>query len=466
MQETILLFKHGEKLEQVRDVVMKVEEDSLESLEVVDKIQRLGLGYYFKDEIEAILHHQYLANHCDHDLYEASVRFPDFLGKFVCRDEGDQLKFKGGLVGEMKGLMAMHEASHLNMGGEEILHEAAVFSSHHLTNKCMGCLDDDDEQSKMAKYCLLYPQHKSLPHFSAKNYLTFLKGEYPWEHLLRELAEFESVNIESLHKHEVLRVVEWWKGVGIDKELKSSRNQPLKWHMWSMAILENPRCSKQRILLTKPISLVYAVDDIFDLYGTIHELTHFTEAWGSLMDAFLKEAKWLRSSSGDINAEEYLKNGVISSGVPMVLSHLYFLMGNPLTNQTHLLLNDPNGLTHSVAKLLRLLDDLGTAQDEQQEGYDGSYVEMCMKEGKVDSLEGGREQVMSMVWDTWEKMNEHAYGRLNWSSPLPLSFRHACLNAARMVPTMYTYHQNHYLPLLQPYLKSMFQHKTFPKSTI
>lgn len=79
------------------------------------------------------------------------------------------------------------------------------------------------------------------------------------------------------------------------------------------------------------------------------------------MDAFLVEAKWFRS--GELaKAEEYLKNGVMSSGVPMVLSHLFFLMGNPLTNQTHILLNDPHGLTHSVAKLLRLLDDLGSAQ--------------------------------------------------------------------------------------------------------
>ena len=79
------------------------------------------------------------------------------------------------------------------------------------------------------------------------------------------------------------------------------------------------------------------------------------------MDAFLVEGKWLRNGEV-VKAEEYLKNGVISSGVPMVLSHLFLLMGNPLSHQTQTLLTDPNGLTHSVAKLLRLLDDLGSAK--------------------------------------------------------------------------------------------------------
>lgn len=59
-------------------------------------------------------------------------------------------------------------------------------------------------------------------------------------------------------------------------------------------------------------------------------------------------------------SEEYLENGVVSSGVPMVLSHLYVIMGNSFPQQTQI--HDPRGLTHSVAKILRLLDDLGTAK--------------------------------------------------------------------------------------------------------
>jgi (3S)-linalool synthase len=48
--------------------------------------------------------------------------------------------------------------------------------------------------------------------------------------------------------------------------------------MWSMSVLIDPNLSEQRVELTKPISLVYIIDDIFDLYGTLNDLSIFTEA--------------------------------------------------------------------------------------------------------------------------------------------------------------------------------------------
>ena len=62
------------------------------------------------------------------------------------------------------------------------------------------------------------------------------------------------------------------------EELKFARDQPLKCYMWPMAIIPDPMLSEQRIELTKPISLIYIIDDIFDVGGTLDELTLFTEA--------------------------------------------------------------------------------------------------------------------------------------------------------------------------------------------
>lgn len=70
----------------------------------------------------------------------------------------------------------------------------------------------------------------------------------------------------------------WWKELGLANELPLARNQALKWYMWSLACLVDPTLSKERIELTKPISLIYIIDDIFDIYGTLDELTLFTEA--------------------------------------------------------------------------------------------------------------------------------------------------------------------------------------------
>ncbi len=63
----------------------------------------------------------------------------------------------------------------------------------------------------------------------------------------------------------------------LNKELKFARDQPLKWWIWSTTALTDPSLSEQRIDLVKPISFVYMIDDIFDVNGTLDDLTLFTQ---------------------------------------------------------------------------------------------------------------------------------------------------------------------------------------------
>lgn len=73
------------------------------------------------------------------------------------------------------------------------------------------------------------------------------------------------------------------------------------------------------------------------------------------------EGRWFDSGDSP-SAEDYLRNGVVSSGVHVVLVHVFFLLGLSITNQTvHLLDNDPL-IISSAATILRLQDDLGTAK--------------------------------------------------------------------------------------------------------
>lgn len=62
------------------------------------------------------------------------------------------------------------------------------------------------------------------------------------------------------------------------KEIEFARNQPIKWYLWTVATLTHPGWSEERVDLTKPISLIYIIDDIFDIYGNLEDLTLFTEA--------------------------------------------------------------------------------------------------------------------------------------------------------------------------------------------
>ena len=83
--------------------------------------------------------------------------------------------------------------------------------------------------------------------------------------------------------------------------------------------------------------------------------------WGSLCNAFLTEAKWF--ASGHLpKAEEYLKNGIVSSGVHLGLVHIFFLLGHGITSETVRLIDSNPPIVSSVATILRLWDDLGSAK--------------------------------------------------------------------------------------------------------
>ncbi|WJZ96177.1 hypothetical protein VitviT2T_014888 [Vitis vinifera] len=419
---------------------------------------------------------------CDEDLYEVALRFrllrqegytvpADVLNNFKNK-EG---KFKQNLREDIRGLMGLYEASQLSIG-EDILEEAGNFSSL-LLNACLQHLDR--HQAAVVKNTLEHPHHKS------------------W--------------------------ARWWKDLGLTEELKFARDQPLKWYMWPMAIIPDPRLSEQRIELTKPISLIYIIDDIFDVGGTLDELTLFTEAvnrWdlsafkelpeymkmcfktldditNEISTKVHKEHKWnpvgsLRkavifktflygfqwdykcstlnrspiaavgefmqriSSRGKMvcfwaKAEEYLKNGAVSSGVHVVLVHLFFLLGHGITKENVDLVDDFPGIISSTATILRLWDDLGSAKDENQDGHDGSYVECYLKEHRGSSVENARQIVAHMISDMWKRLNKECLS----PNPFSTSFTKGSLNIARMVPLMYSYDDQQCLPGLEEHMKSL-----------
>lgn len=65
--------------------------------------------------------------------------------------------------------------------------------------------------------------------------------------------------------------------LGLAQEIPVARDEVLKWYMWPLTALQGPSFSRYRIELTKIISFVYILDDIFDLVGTQEELSLFTE---------------------------------------------------------------------------------------------------------------------------------------------------------------------------------------------
>ncbi|KAL1289381.1 hypothetical protein HN51_057666 [Arachis hypogaea] len=524
---------HAEKLMELKHALLRnsssssENNNSLQGMQMIDAMQRLNVDYHFQEEINSFLQRQYVVisstfGHggafAHHHLHHLALCFRLFRqqGHFVPPEVFEKFRDKEGkfrqelLVGGggdiVKGMMELYEASQISIKGEDMVDEAGEFSCKFLKER-LAYLDNDDDEAKFVRSTIENPFHKSLPMFTARDFLRNFHGgmnsnnnnDDEWFGSLKALAKMDFTLLQRLHQQEIIQISKWWTKLGLANELQYARNQPLKWYIWSLACLSDPNFSEERIDLTKSISFIYIIDDIFDVYGTLDELTLFTDAvsrwdvtvadelpdymricfrvlydltneisfkiyqkhgwdannflrnaWKRLCKAFLVEAKWFASGKSP-SSEEYLKNGIISSGVHIVLVHIFFMLGEGLNSENVKIIDGIPDIISSSATILRLWDDLGNAEDENQEGNDGSYVDCLLMEDKGLARKEAREEVMNMINDAWKRLNQECF----FESTFPKPFTKASLNLARMVPLMYTYDNHHSLPMLEPQVKSL-----------
>ncbi|KAK7252226.1 hypothetical protein RIF29_36034 [Crotalaria pallida] len=483
------------------------------SLSLVDSIQRLGIRYHFEEEIEATLQRNHLmltTHHCYqgndyHQLSQVALQFRLFRqeGYYVNEDVFDKFWDKNGkvkrtLCKDIKGLIALFEASQLRIEGEDCLEEAGEFSRQYLS--AWVSRFHDHPQAKLVANTLQCPIHKSLSRFMA----TSLDLENPgqWTNSLQELYKLDTQIVRSTHLEEIFAVSKWWKELGLARDSKFARAEPIKWYMWPMACIPDPCLSEERIEITKPLSLIYIIDDIFDCHGSIDELTLFTDAvnswdlaameqlpdymklcfkalyditnevafktlikhgwnpigtliksWVRLLNAFLEEAKWF--ASGHLpTTEEYLKNGIISTGAHVIFVHAFFIMGKGITNETVTLMDEDGipSLISTTATIVRLCDDLEGNKKVTDNDKDGSYLKCYMKDHPGVSIEQTRDHISHQISVAWKQLNREC---LKPTNPLPSSFAKLCLNSARMIPLMYSY-DNNSPSKLEEYVTSLF----------
>ncbi|KAM0897304.1 hypothetical protein ACQ4PT_022663 [Festuca glaucescens] len=463
----------------------------------VDHLRRLCLDHYFYDEIKIIV--DSCLDYIDsNDLLDAtlSLRLMREAGYHISADKvlqkfansnGD---FKHAHSEDIRGLMSLHDMSHLNMG-EASLYKAKEFSGKHLRSAIKHL---EPNLARYVRQSLDHPYHVSLMQYKARHHMTYLHSLPTTNTAIEKLALEEFKLNKLFHQMELQEVKRWWMDLGVAQEIPAARDQIMKWYMWPMTVLQGLSFSRYRIEITKIISFVYIVDDIFDLVATQEELSllndsikmwdlaaadslpsymiscyknlytvtndiaymatkehgrnpinHLKKAWATLFDGFMVEKKWLASNQVP-TSEDYLRNGIITSGAPLVFLHLFFMLGHDLTEDSdhiHRVISCP-------AKIMRLWDDMGSAKDEVQEGLDGSYREFYMRENPNADAE---EHILQMIAGEWEELNRECL--LRTRSSLSCSFLGALLNSARMVGVMYSYDDEQRLPVLEDYTRML-----------
>ena len=73
-------------------------------------------------------------------------------------------------------------------------------------------------------------------------------------------------------------IISWWRELDFANKLPFARDRVVECYFWMLGVYFQPEYSVARKLLTKVIAITSIIDDVYDVYGTIEELTLLTNA--------------------------------------------------------------------------------------------------------------------------------------------------------------------------------------------
>ncbi|KAL5788598.1 hypothetical protein ACOSP7_005547 [Xanthoceras sorbifolium] len=479
--------------EQMRKELLGVVNNSLtQQLNLIDSIERLGVGHHFEAEIRQGL--QMLCNAYDddaheYDLYTVALSFRllrqhghhvscDIFNKF----KDDKGNFKESLASDVSGTLSLYEAAYVGVHGEDILEEAIAFTTDHLQSMATHHLTSPHLAAQVL-HALRKPLHKCVPRIEARRYISVYQDEASHNQALLKLAKLDFNLLQLLHKKEISQLCRWAKDLDFTGKLPFARDRMVEGYFWTLGMVPERQYSLARIIIAKAIHILTIIDDTYDAYGTLEELTLFAEAferwdtscveqlpeymqiiyksfldfgdeieeelskngWPSyrvdyvkeimkkVVRASLDEAKWINDSRIP-TMEEYLRAGLVIAGLGTITTLLLVTLDNTVTKETFdWVLSRPTVITSSELHF-RLLDDIKTHKFEQERGHDISSVEIYMKEHRVSEQEAYKE-LQKLVKNAWKDVNKECLRLSDHDLPKPMLM--FILNYPRIIYFMY-----------------------------
>ncbi|KAK3021982.1 hypothetical protein RJ639_045677 [Escallonia herrerae] len=477
--------------EEVRGMLVAAADKPSEQLNLINDIQRLGVSYHFESEIDAALQQVFdIAHEPDHtdDLYTAALRFR------LLRQQGYQVpcgvfenfkdkegKFKESLVSDVRGMLSLYEATHLRVRGEDVLDEALKFTTTHLA---FAITQENNPLAAQVARALKQPIRKGLTRVQARHNFSIYDKDYQNKGLL-SFAKLDFNLLQKMHQKEVSNITRWWKDLKFAEKLPFARDRVVECYFWILGVYFEPQYELARRIMTKTIALLSIMDDIYDVYGTLEELTVFTEAiqrWNtdaldqlpeclkfyyhSLLDvyneieeemagegrsycvhyvkaavrllplkrlvgAYFEEAKWF--NKGYIpTIEEYMQVALLSTTYELLATTSFLGMGDLATKGSFdWVTNDPL-IVRASSVICRLMDDIVGHEFEQERGHVASAVECYMKRHGC-SKEETYAEFQKQVTNAWKDINQECLRPT--AVPMPLLTR--VVNLARVMDLLY-----------------------------
>ncbi|KAF8008107.1 hypothetical protein BT93_K1939 [Corymbia citriodora subsp. variegata] len=483
-----LQIEKAQMVEEVRGALNDENAEPMSMFTLIDDIQSLGLGRHFEEDIlrdlrrclspdgvntslEKCLHgtalsFRILRQHGFHVSQDVFKIFMDESGHFAKT-----------LGSDVQGLLNLYKACSLAFEEEDVLHDAKAFALEHLEN--LNC-DISKYLQDHVNHELELPLHRRIPLLEARRSIEAYSRCGYANHRILELATTNFNMLQLILQRELQEMSGWWNDVSLAKKLSFARDRLMECFFWAVGMADEPSLTNCRKGLTKVISLITIIDDVYDVYGTLDELELFTDgvrrwdinavedlpgymklcflalynsvnemaystlketgenvipyltrAWHDLCKAFLQEAKWSYSKIVP-GVEEYLNNGWVSSSGQVILTHAYFLSSPSLRKEELESLEHYHDLLRLPALIFRLTNDLATSSAELKRGETTNSILCYMQEKEVCESKA-KEYVMEQIDMAWKTMNKYMVDHSIFNQ----SFVRMAYNLARMAHCVY-----------------------------
>nr|BAS30550.1 isoprene synthase [Ficus septica] len=488
-----------EKLEkEVRHIINKEDASLMTTLELIDDIQRLGLGYRFEEDIRKALERisslEGFDSGIEKSLHAAALGFRllrqhgfNYVSQDIFKIIKDQNgSIKESLSKDVKGMLSLYEASHLAFQGESLWDEAREFTRTHL-NDLIRSDDLSKDVAEEIRHALELPLHQRMNRLEARRYIEGYAKRSDANRVLLEFAKWDFNMVQSTLQNDLKDLSRWWKDVGLTNKLSFARDRLVESFFWSVGMAFEPQYSRLREELTKVFAFVTVIDDVYDVYGTVDELELFTDAierwdvqavqnlpdymricflalyntvndlvyetlkerdeyilpyitkaWADMCKAFLQEKKWTQNKETP-SFEDYLENGWMSSSGGVFLVNSYLLVSQDITKQGLESLENYHNLLRWPSIIFRLTNDLATSSAELERGETTNSISCIMSDTGL-SEESARQHLRNLIEETWKQMNK---GTMSGESPFTKPFMETAINLARIAQCQYQHGDGH-----------------------